>query len=528
VADEVEAIRILIIENKSIREILSKLRRRAISLDKRCKAAKTIGKGASTLGSGLSLVAPFTGGLMVAFGTAAAALSIFGSAVETVAEWIDHKKSAEIFDEINSSVNNRKYADYPVKILKRYFKNSIEYLVGHDINKENAIQISLKQLYDSGSAALKPSFKGYVTSAMSLLGYKISKDSLKHVEKLAKPSSTLTTVLRSAASLCKVVGLVAGIVSTTINMIDFVQSIGNWTKDHPTVKVINDIENVLEDEAKTLHDLYKKITSQLTKTGSQLTSKDKKKEALMAKILAVSNEEVVEVVTEYITLIHNNAETMKKESIKVKTAPDKDKTKDNHVINKHVIQLQRDLFDAFFAQKCSKTFSAVEELENLSETRISKDYHNPFEKKIKDNIAIHMKVTTDAKCNYFDYNAVTYGPIAYIISSLALKYLEYSYKDPVSQDSTHMKLALKTACKIMNSKPYYVDEEAKKMWLLGGPDHRKKYEDSAPKVFTMFSNLPEHMDKWVEELKHFLPKILEHLQKHGTPSSYITDKSTPS
>jgi hypothetical protein len=109
-----------------------------------CKKGKTIGKSIRTSGRVLSVVAPFTGGMAFAIGVAAVSLSIFGDVVDKVADVIDEKQSRKVFSVIKSLVDNRKYADYPKTILKKYFENSIASLTSNRISEEDAVQISLK------------------------------------------------------------------------------------------------------------------------------------------------------------------------------------------------------------------------------------------------------------------------------------------------------------------------------------------------------------------------------------------------
>jgi hypothetical protein len=371
-----------------------------------------------------------------------------------------------------------------------------------------------------------------------------------------KTGSEVVKTGSQAASFVKTMATAAVITSVVVSVVDIAFLIRDWTTDHPTIQVIDNIKQQLQDEINNFEHLCSTIDSfrdriyfatldDIPIIGSinqgneimiALLNQDLARCIQIFKQLDIQwpFESIMTEVQIARFLIQNNAaheyneEELKtivrkrgksaSASIKllytqiVETVKEKARSATNnkqgsrksrrgeHVINNGVINVQRDIIDMFLTQRFGMQFGQMTRIP--SDSAIYRAYHYPFTADTINNIRNVMVAQIPDDVFYFDSNAVIYGVLIYIVRHSARNHMQFLYDNPGSQGSPQTR-ALRTTRFLMNQMRIYVDNFALNYWLQYHRGNPATYERSRVAVYQMFSDLDDQIKIWIQELRRF-------------------------
>jgi len=401
-----------------------------------------------------------------------------------------------------------------------------------------------------GQAASVMKTSGQAASVMKTSGQAAS------VMKTSGQAASAMKTGGQAASLMKTIGTVAVITSVVVTVVDVASLIRDWASDHPTIRVINNIKQQLQDETNKFEELYSTIdafrdriyfatiddipiigsisqgneiiiallTQDLARCVKiceqidiQWPFKNIMTEIEIARLLIENNavhefneKEVKTIVQKRgkrasaaIQLLYSQL-VEKVEQQKQSAINNKEKSKRSqrgeHVINNSVINVQRDIIDMFLTQRLGMPFGQLTRIP--PESAIYQAYHHPFTADITNNIRNVMVAHIPNDVFYFDSNAMIYGILIYILRYAAKNHMQFLYDNPGLQGSPQT-ATLRTTRFLMNQMRVYVDDFALNYWLTYQRGNPATYETSRIVVWEMFSDLYDQMKIWIQELKRF-------------------------
>jgi len=359
-----------------------------------------------------------------------------------------------------------------------------------------------------------------------------------------------------AMGAVKVLARAAVVTSVVISVVDVAFLIRDWVSDHPTIKVIKDIQQQLQEEREHFEELCSTIDSfrdrvyLVTIDGIPMISSisagndimvallnqdvpgcieifkkldiewpferkmteeqlfrfliqhqaakqfdEKRIQMVLQKRGKRASAAIICLVNEIVQLVKEKA----KSALENKEKP-KRSGRGEHVINNNVISVQRDIIDMFLLQRFGKTFGEMTRIP--ADSAIYRAYHQPFTTEVQYNIRYRMVAQIPDDVFYFDSNAVVYGTLIRILRDSARDHMSFLYNNGSPQGSPHT-AALRTSRFIMNQMRIYVDDFALNYWLQCNGGNRTTYESSRLEVYRMFLNLDDQIRLWVNELKRF-------------------------
>lgn len=211
----------------------------------------------------------------------------------------------------------------------------------------------------------------------------------------------------------------------------------------------------------------------------------------LVELIKRGGEEGRQAVTQFFSALFQESERFKEDDERSK--------QDEHVINKGVISVYRDIVEEFLS--CKKiTKRGIDDLSQLPRegSQLIQDCENYFDPKIKNDIKNVMKVTIPQKTFYINANAFLYGIAIFALRKIAVAYMmelcpDYDIKSGIP---------LKMFVEIINRALLYVDQFALVIWLAQNPVIGKiTYEQARDAVHCMFDELDQKMPQWVLELE---------------------------
>jgi hypothetical protein len=382
---------------------------------------------------------------------------------------------------------------------------------------------------------------------------KIGKDAFNAGSNIAKAGQALEAG-QATVSVAKSVSAVAigvTVASVALTVVDVAFLIRDWTSDHPTIAMINDVIKQLTEELKRFENLKSILDTFREKVYFSTIDNIPifgPTTAFNGAVIALFNSNIAECIKvlkqydihwpfpiqfneyQFIQFLKNLdiakgydieqvTSIIKKRGKKATTAilmlvkdisnvlkakknslsEDRKHSRGEHVINNGVLAVHKDIIDRFLHYQFHTTFQEVRTRLNAN-SRICSDYEHPLPSDIKRNIQFVMIARFRDDELYFDTNALLYGVLIEVLRESAKLHMTYLYNNPTAKGTEHTSKVRTTASQ-MNILLAYVDQAAKNHWLTVDGGDLVRYEISVQAVKQMFQNLYQNLDYWVLELK---------------------------
>jgi hypothetical protein len=354
----------------------------------------------------------------------------------------------------------------------------------------------------------------------------------------------------AAVSTLKVISNVTMIASIAFTVVDVGVLIRDWGSKHPTVRVIEDVMQQLEEESKKFEDIYNIIDSYKERTF--FASVDNipiigNQEEFIEVIISLLNRQIATCneilqkngfdslfqihITSYEEAKFLNEKTIVKgldqselvewidqsdkqcrtvirlkiqdilEEMKTTASQSKNPKHENegHVINNGVISIYQDIINLFTMQQFGKKF---DELTSISSTsQIHSDYHNPWPNNVKENIQEVLIGVVD-QC-YVDANACAYSIIVQMLYEVAKCHMIALYNNENMQYTTSSYTdKVEFLTNTISEFQLYVDQVTLQAWLANSGDIII-YREACLEVQKLFINLYLKLNDWTKEMKQY-------------------------
>lgn len=173
---------------------------------------------------------------------------------------------------------------------------------------------------------------------------------------------------------------------------------------------------------------------------------------------------------------------------------DKHQKRREHVINNGVVNVYKDIVDAFLDRKNLTKHDSTD-------SRLFSKVCNYFSAETKKSIRTVLNVRVNPNLVYLDANALIYGLCIRALKKVAVLHMMEVYSNPSNQHSDHAR-TIQEIVKTINENCLYVDQHALSTWKRKNKaSGRIIYERDQKAVQCMFNELDEKLCQWVKELK---------------------------
>ncbi|XP_060532145.1 uncharacterized protein LOC132705534 [Cylas formicarius] len=243
----------------------------------KCNIVKTAGTAVSGTGVacvlGSVLLAPMTSGSSLILGTGGAIMSVTGGLSNVITDYVEYKTSNMVMEDIQNIIKSKGEFDKNLQKQLDNLEKIVNMLVEDGIDRDTAIVSTIKGIA-LGCIDLTEEPTMNLSKTLSTVIKLHHIESAAHktlpiIEKAMHVSeksfqfiyNVLGLTGKSAPHLLQVIGRISSMVSVAFTVIDVGLLIRDWTSEHPSVEVIDEVQKKLEVEKNILKDLLEVINT---------------------------------------------------------------------------------------------------------------------------------------------------------------------------------------------------------------------------------------------------------------------------